>query len=172
MGPSHSASAKRRIEPAGRPSEKRQRLAAGTPQTGSSEKKPQASAGMQRADISGVAPAQVGKAQGVKAQKRMEAMWPPTDEFATELAQILDHRGGVSYVPHVARLESLMANEQRLNYRWTLLTIIELSSEECLRAVVRGPGLQVCKERMFHSSLLRWCAKDQALSQDCSQTFL
>eukprot|EP00803_Ostreobium_quekettii_P009817 evm.model.scf_809.3 EVM.evm.TU.scf_809.3 scf_809:51663-58750(-) len=80
-----------------------------------------------------------------------ESVQPAPDAFALELSRILDRVGGVSLVRNVPGLERLMDSEQRLNYRWTLLTVIELSSEECLKALVQGPGLKTLERWLIEA---------------------
>lgn len=76
-----------------------------------------------------------------------------SDAFKEELNSILGDNGGLKLPQHVPRLDILLSNEQGLKHRWTLLTVVELSSKECQRCLIQGNGLKVC----FIMCSCFWC---------------
>lgn len=84
------------------------------------------------------------------------------DFLETELRMIISGGGGVTDPRHVGRLCALVAGEERLGGRLTLLTVLQVSSQEVLRGFVqvgRGAGRGGAWRRKVEAA--RW-ARGQA----------
>uniref|UniRef100_A0A1D1ZY36 Serine/threonine-protein phosphatase 1 regulatory subunit 10 n=1 Tax=Auxenochlorella protothecoides TaxID=3075 RepID=A0A1D1ZY36_AUXPR len=66
---------------------------------------------------------------------------PPPDQFITSLQTILAGSGGVVAERHATALTTLLSRAASLAHRSALLTVLQLSSDEVLAAVVRGGGV-------------------------------
>lgn len=84
---------------------------------------------------------QNGMKDGGGDKERLEVS--SSDAFKEELNSILGDNGGLKLTQHVPRLDLLLSKEQGLKHRWTLLTVVELSSKECQKCLVQGNGLKV-----------------------------